>query len=328
MFPGAAKWCPYAPRLMAGAFVVSGDAVPAEWMPGATRLDVGGHAPTDGGPAKAIGHITWDVNATAAKPVDLVPYERLADWFGRNPSGIPSAPHILWDPFTGRFTQFLPASSRSKSLADQPGGTRTNRAGDVVIQVEALFFPYCRVGGKVYARLADTPCKGWPELLAWIRSWGVPDRWPMGRPVDFQSRRNEEIWETQAGWYAHAHVPENDHQDPGSWPGFATEEAPDLDATQANQLAAIYKAQVPYSGWQYKGTGTTDAWALLNSASTQAAAAVKSVAALGAKVDALKQPSLTADQLAALADQVAAHPTLADRIAELVADKLAARLTD
>ncbi|MET9957026.1 N-acetylmuramoyl-L-alanine amidase [Streptomyces sp. NPDC006339] len=38
--------------------------------------------------------------------------------------------------------------------------------------------------------------------------------------------------------------------------------------------------------------------------------------------------TLTDEQLAALADRVAAHPTLAERIAELVADKLAARLTD
>ncbi|MFB7867004.1 N-acetylmuramoyl-L-alanine amidase [Streptomyces sp. NPDC056069] len=39
-------------------------------------------------------------------------------------------------------------------------------------------------------------------------------------------------------------------------------------------------------------------------------------------------PALTPEQLAALADKVAAHPTLAERIAELVADKLAARLAD
>ncbi|MFE0647512.1 hypothetical protein ACFVZH_02830 [Streptomyces sp. NPDC059534] len=301
--------------------------MPDEWMPGATRLDVGGHAPTDGGPPKAIGHITWDENATAARPLDLVPYENLQSWFGRNPSGIPSAPHILWDPFTGRFTQFLPASSRSKSLADKAGGTRTNRAGDVVLQVEALFFPHCRVDSKVYARLVDTPCKGWPELLAWIRSWGVPDRWPMGRPTDFTSRRNEEIWEEEAGWYGHSQVPENDHQDPGSWPAFTTAEE-DMTPEQAAQLKKIYDAQVPYSGWQYKGQGTQDAWALLNNAAITSAAAVKSVAALSAKVDGLKQPILTADQLAALAAQVAAHPTLAEQIAELVADKLAARLAD
>lgn len=190
------------------------------WMPGATRLDVGNHAPTDGGPAKAIAHITWDKNATAAKPVALVPYETLAEYFGKNSSGRAVAPHVLWDPFTGRITQFVPANSRSKSLADSAGGTRTNRAGSVVIQVEALFFPYCRVDGQVYARLVDTPCKGWPELHAWVHSWGVPNTWPMDRPTSFVPHRSESVWKTQAGWYAHAHVPENTHQDPGSWPAF------------------------------------------------------------------------------------------------------------
>src|SRR5436190_14602958 len=116
--------------------------MPELWMPGATRLDIGDHAPTDGGGPKASAHITWDRNASAAKPADLVPYSSLRSYFAG--AGARVAPHILWDPFTGRFTQFVPANSRSKSLADAPGGTRTNRAGAVVIQIEALFFPYCR----------------------------------------------------------------------------------------------------------------------------------------------------------------------------------------
>lgn len=194
--------------------------MPDLWMPGATRLDIGDHAPTDGGPAKAIGHITWDRNATAAKPAALVPYENLVAYFGKNAAGRSAAPHILWDPFTGRITQFVPATSRSKSLADKAGGTRTNRAGSVVIQVEALFFPYCQVSGTVYAKLTDTPCKGWAELNAWVRSWGVPDVWPMGTPRDFVSRRSDTTWRAKAGWYRHADVPENTHQDPGSWPAF------------------------------------------------------------------------------------------------------------
>lgn len=193
------------------------------WMPGATKLDVGDHAPTDGGPAKAIGHITWDKNGTAAKPIDLVPYETLRSYFAGAGKG--NAPHILWDPFTGRITQFLPANSRSKSLADKAGGTRTNRAGSVVLQVEALFFPYCRVGKTVYAKLSDTPCKGWAELQAWVHSWGVPNSWPMGAPDGFKSRRSASIWASKGGWYAHGDVPENDHTDPGSWPAFVTTEA-------------------------------------------------------------------------------------------------------
>ncbi|WP_329140865.1 peptidoglycan-binding protein [Streptomyces sp. NBC_00670] len=186
------------------------------WMPGAARHDIGDHAPTDGGPAKAIAHITWDRTASAAKPAALVPYENLLGYFTGSGRGV--APHLLWDPFTGRVAQFVPATSRSKSLADGAGGTRTNRAGSVVLQIEALFFPHCTVGSVVYAQLVDTPCKGWSEILAWVRSWGVPDRWPAGDPV--HAVRDERTWESEAGWYPHKGVPENDHTDPLTWPAF------------------------------------------------------------------------------------------------------------
>jgi hypothetical protein len=210
-------------------------------MPTATRLDIGDHAPCDPAyPPKAIAHITWDRNATAEKPVDLVSYEALRSYFTGDGKGV--APHILWDPFTGRSSQFTPADSRSKSVVDLAGGTRTNRAGKVVLQIEALFFPHCRVGTAVYARLADTPCRGWAELNAWVRSWGVPDVWPMGRPVDFTSHRDEHTWETAGGWYGHQHVPENTHQDPGSWPAFIASSAPKPAVTPAVSLAHVVAA--------------------------------------------------------------------------------------
>lgn len=221
--------------------------MPDLWMPGAEKLPVGNTAPLDGGPAKAIPHITWDKNATAAQPADLVPYENLRDYFSKNASGRAVAPHVLWDPFTGKVAQFFPANSRSLSLADGAGGTRTNRAGAVVIQVEALFFPYCRVGGKVYAKLTDTPCKGWPELYAWIKSHGVPDVWPMGKPVNFNSNRSEATWEAKAGWYGHSQVPENSHQDPGSWPSFPA--APKPPATGGGGATKPKYEPYPGASW-------------------------------------------------------------------------------
>lgn len=191
------------------------------WMPGAERHDIGDHAPTDQQyPPKAIAHITWDKNATADAPQAWSDFDSLVNYFTN--SGKPVAPHIAWDPFSGRVAQFVPADSRSKSVMDLAGGTRTNRAGQVVIQIEAVFFPHC-IGpdGTVYAKLSDTPCAGWDRLHAWVSSLGVPDVWPMGHPVDFTPHRDEHTWETVGGWYAHAHVPENDHQDPGSWPAFS-----------------------------------------------------------------------------------------------------------
>ncbi len=247
--------------------------MPDLWMPGATRLDIGDHQPTDGGPAKAIPHITWDRNATAAKPADLVSYETLIAYFGKNPTGRAVAPHILWDPFTGRFTQFVPANSRSKSLADRPGGTRTNRAGAVVIQIEALYFPYCRVGTVVYPQLTDTPCKGWDELHAWVKSWGVADAWPNGRPEN--CTRNATNWATKSGWFPHAAVPENDHEDPLSWPAFPT--APVVEPTKPKYepfpgasffragrrspiIAAMHKRLVAEGCNHYQSSANADLW--------------------------------------------------------------------
>ncbi|MGW6739734.1 hypothetical protein ACWGDX_03125 [Streptomyces sp. NPDC055025] len=269
--------------------------MPDLWMPGATRLDIGDHAPTDGGPAKAIGHITWDENATAAKPKALVPYERLRDYFGKNSAGRAVAPHVLWDPFTGRVTQFLPATSRSKSLADKAGGTRTNRAGSVVIQVEALFFPYCVVGGKAYARLADTPCKGWAELNAWVRSWGVPDAWPNGAPTA-KSNRNAANWAARPGWYAHADVPENDHADPLSWPAFTTREdivtEEQMDQIADKVVDRILSKDVftaPKDAADYEPTGPRSTWsgrAVFNDLVTRVRRISADTAAIRRKLDA------------------------------------------
>lgn len=187
------------------------------WMPGAVKYDLGDHAPCDQNyPAKAIAHITWDKNATSANPIALVPFSNLVSYFRNNP-GI--APHILWNPFDGSLAQFYPADSRSMSLVDNPSGTRTNRAGKVVIQIEALFFPYAKINGKTYAKLTDTPCKNWEAINTWVHNLGVNNIWPMGSP-NGDSQRNEKIWETSGGWYGHSQVPENSHTDPISWPTF------------------------------------------------------------------------------------------------------------
>ncbi|MGW2920430.1 peptidoglycan-binding protein [Streptomyces angustmyceticus] len=246
--------------------------MPDLWMPGARSCDVGDHAPTDTQyPAKAIAHITWDRNATAAKPADLVPFANLLTYF--RGGGVGMAPHILWDPFSGQVAQFYPATSRSKSVVDLAGGTRTNRAGKVVIQIEALFFPYCRVNGTVYATLADTPCKGWDALNSWVHSWGVPNTWPMGRPADFTPHRSESVWETAGGWYGHSQVPENDHQDPGSWPGFASAPTPSKptyepfpganffrSGRRSPIIAAMHKRLVAEGCNKYASQANADVW--------------------------------------------------------------------
>jgi hypothetical protein len=105
------------------------------------------------------------------------------------------------------------------------GGIRTNRAGKVVIQIEAVFFPYCSYKGETYAKLSDTPCKGWDELQDWVHSWGVPNTWPGGKPTSL-SRDTYANFANASGWFGHSQVPENDHVDPGSWPSFIGSSTP------------------------------------------------------------------------------------------------------
>jgi hypothetical protein len=56
----------------------------------------------------------------------------------------------------------------------------------------------------------------------------------MGRPTSLS--RNAcpaDKWRTQGGWYSHAHVPENDHVDPGSWPAFVSQPTDPSSAERA-----------------------------------------------------------------------------------------------
>ncbi|MDJ0460573.1 N-acetylmuramoyl-L-alanine amidase [Streptomyces sp. H27-C3] len=95
----------------------------------------------------------------------------------------------------------------------------------------------------------------------------------------------------------------------------------DMTPEQAKQLKALYDNQQG-AAWRYKGTNEPrDAYDYLRTTA-------RDVTALGKKVDAIKPLDLTNAQLLALAEKIAAHPALAEQIAERVAVKLAARLAN
>lgn len=116
-----------------------------------------------------------------------------------------------------------------------------------------------------------------------------------------------------------------------SWiPGqTTTPEETDMPLTDAemNKIADLAAAKTWATAWKsptdpdgpVRSAATFVRWA-----DTRHQREMEQLAAIRAAAGA----TLTAEQLAALADKVAAHPTLAERIAELVADKLAARLAD
>lgn len=222
--------------------------MPDPWMPSAERHPTGNGGTMDGmGGPRATHHITWDRNASASAPADLVPFTNLVGYFSGGGAG--SAPHLLADPFTGRIAQFIPANQSARALVNASGGVETNRHGTANIQIEWLFFPHCRVGGKVYATLADTPMAGLDRVMAWLRSWGVPDVWPMGSP-SWSGNRNANTWNTRAGHYGHSQVPENDHTDPGPMPDLFNHQEDEMTPQDKAELLAAIR-EIPGGVWNH-----------------------------------------------------------------------------
>lgn len=178
------------------------------WMPEAAKHSVGNTGAMEGGPSRATHHATsnptnWDFS-------DHVGY------FSGGGEGV--APHLLADPFTGEVAQFFPADSRSLALKNA-GDVRTNRTGKYNIQIEWVFTKGEAVNGKVYNHLSETPMKGVDKIVDWLRSLGIKDGWPGGKPAGWsRDTVSLDTWLNEGGHYGHNQVPGNDHVDPGAMP--------------------------------------------------------------------------------------------------------------
>jgi peptidoglycan hydrolase-like protein with peptidoglycan-binding domain len=182
--------------------------MPDLWMPGATRHALGDEGAMGGGPARAVWHITSNAHDWT--------FKNELGWF--TGGGADVAPHLLWDPFTGQIAQFFPADSRSLSLQNA-GDVRTNRTGAYCVQIEIVFTEGETVNGKKYNSVRDTPCKGLDQIMAWLRSLGIPDVWPGGAPTGFvRDTVSLDAWTKFGGHYGHNQIPGNSHVDPGPMP--------------------------------------------------------------------------------------------------------------
>lgn len=212
-----------------------------DYMPGAVQAPQPGGVTLDRSlPPRFVWHITWDkLDASGNQPA----FSAVANYL----KNVGYCPHIMWNPFTGYMEQYYPASVGSRALA------YNNQDGAACVQVEVFFTPGCVVDGIKYPTVADTPLKGWTELLAWADSLGVTRVWPMGSPQWQGNPRDVTIWNGQAGHYGHCNSPEDTHTDPGPMPalgGIITEGTitPQEDfmggLIDANQAEDIIKAVV------------------------------------------------------------------------------------
>lgn len=195
-----------------------------EYCPGANLVlqDNGGGLNT-ALPARFVWHITWDaLGPNGERPS----FDAVAGYLLR----VAYEPHIMWDPFTGRIDQYLPASQSARALV------AWNEDGAHCIQVETLFSPGCVVDGVKYATVADTPCIGLDTLLEWADSLGVPRSWPMGAPQWSGNSRDAAVWNSHGGHYGHCNVPDNTHSDPGPMPDITGAISPQGTITQEQDM--------------------------------------------------------------------------------------------
>src|ERR1700761_3754503 len=97
--------------------------------------------------------------------------------------------HLVWDPVTGNVVQLISAlrAGRALGAADQPDGSpgqarphpeNVNAEGRVCVQIGVLSHP-----AEPFTGAATT---GLEAIVSWLDSWGVPRRWPAGRPEGYR----------------------------------------------------------------------------------------------------------------------------------------------
>ncbi len=149
------------------------------WMPEARRI----RAETDGGPL--IGgapRAVWLTLGTAPGAVSVQSAaQRLIG--ERRPC------HLIWDPVTGDIAQLISVlrAGRALGAADHldwaPGRVRAhpenvNAEGRVCVQIGVLGHPGQPFTGGTLI--------GIEAIVSWLDSWGVPRRWPAGRPEGYR----------------------------------------------------------------------------------------------------------------------------------------------
>lgn len=146
------------------------------------------------------------------------------------------APHVTAGPHptkerTVKAWQHYPLNSRATTLADKPGGIRTNR--DHVIQVEIVGFADLEQAARHGRWLGVDQ---WPEwykagvakiLRELMDACGIPRRctvrwvrYPQSYGTNASQRLSTKAFDDYAGILGHQHAPENSHGDPGDISAF------------------------------------------------------------------------------------------------------------
>lgn len=231
------------------------------WIPGAERItpSAPGGTITSTAPPRIVWHCTEAQPGTPAVWTSMI----------RVLTNKSAEPHVLYDPVTDRLGQFFPLNVSGRALRND-GTTKTNRVGKVCIQVEVIAY-----SAKPFTAYWK-PGPNWRNLMAAIRSWGIPDVQPAGAFPKFidspphnvpENDRDRPTWLSKAGHFSHSQIPGNDHGDPGgvSFPSMVAAGQPptpkppastEVDMTIEELRAAVQAELEEYGARLWGTTGT------------------------------------------------------------------------
>jgi hypothetical protein len=174
------------------------------WMPGARRIRAG----NDGGPLKGgAPRVVWLTLGTAPRQVSI------QSAAGRLVSEQRPC-HLVWDPATGEIAQLISALRAGRALgAPEHLGWRgrcefvaeVNNEGRICLQIGVLAQPA--------EPFTNGPMAGIGAIIGWLDSWGIPRRWPAGKPGHSQPR-DRALW-ARGGHFGASQVPDCESTGPG-----------------------------------------------------------------------------------------------------------------
>jgi hypothetical protein len=176
-------------------------------MPGAECI----WGTTDGGPLKGgAPRAVWQTLGADPRTVSAGLAAQRLNQFGR-------ACHLVWNPLQGGIVQLVPilrAGSLLGSPEDlnemahpKPGAgagqiAEVNTEGRLCVQIGVVAFAWDPFTAR--------PMTGLQQILDWLAPWGIPGRWPAGRPAAFPhgltTRGDRRLW-ARGGHFGASQVP-------------------------------------------------------------------------------------------------------------------------
>jgi len=135
------------------------------------------------------------------------------------------APHLVWNPVNGETVQLIPIGRAGCSLVAAAEPTLERPLPDMYSVEPITAEPSTQVTdahtqGRLCVQLGviafgwepftSGPVSGLGPILDWFGSWGIPRRWPAGRPAPFACAhtivRSRKLW-ARGGHYGASQVP-------------------------------------------------------------------------------------------------------------------------